>query len=366
MFFLVLTNLLIFFMKQHYTILICYLELSGYFIACIETLVGQINADVHIVKKVTNKEAPFDLKKVSNKIHFYNEIDLDYSSLNQLAKDLKPDLYFCGGWSEKKYLKLAKNLNNSIPTIIGFDNKWEGNFKQQILLSFGKAFIKPKFKFAFVPGQKQKQFAQKLGFSTKNIFLGAYSADIKTYTEIAIQNNKSKSTLTTKHFLYIGRYIKHKGIFDMWDAFIELQNEAPNEWELWCIGTGEEEKNKPLHPKIKHFGFIQPKDMINYLKPNGVYVLPSHFEPWGVSVHEMTAAGYPLILSSEVGAKEVFLSENGFEIQPQKSTSIKEAMQKIINLSNEELIEMGLKSIELSKKITPLTWSNQIIKMLQN
>lgn len=353
-------------MKEHSKILICYLELSGYFIACIETLVNQINVDVHIVKKDTNKEAPFKLNNSSPKIHFYNSNKLNYPLLERLAEEINPDLFFCGGWSEKKYLKLAKKLNKSIPTVIGFDNKWEGNIKQKVLLFLGKKIIRPKFKYAFVPGEKQKIFAQKLGFNEKNILLGAYSADIDIYSKIAIQNKKQLDSSPTKHFLYIGRYIERKGIFEMWQAFIELQNEEPNEWELWCIGTGEEEKNKPIHPKIKHFGFIQPKEMSKFLKPNGVYILPSHFEPWGVSVHEMVAAGYPLILSSEVGAKEVFLNKNGFEIQPHSSEALKNAMKKVINLSDKDIESMSLKSIELSQNITPTTWSNQIIKMLNN
>lgn len=352
-------------MKQNPTILICYLELAGYFLNCIEVLIKETGSDVHIVKKETNKEAPFNFKYKSSKIHLYNYNDLDFNALYKLALEIKPDLLYCGGWSEKKYLKLAKKIKHSTTTIIGFDNKWKGNLKQQVLLYFGKLLIKPKFDYAFVPGEEQKKFALKLGFKNDKILLGLYSADIDTYNKIAELNNREIENKKNKHFLYVGRYIKHKGIFDMWKAFIELQNEKPNDWELWCIGTGEEFDNRPIHPKIRHLGFVQPKDMINHLKPNGVFILPSHFEPWGVAVHEMIAAGYPLILSSEVGAKEVFLDGNGFEVEPRNSESIKKAMKKIILLEDERLKEMSTRSIELSKKISPTTWSKQIIRVLE-
>lgn len=352
-------------MKQRTSILICYLELSGYFMACIETLIKNHDIDVYIVRKLINKEAPFKLDNLSKNIKLYNKEDLDYNALKSLAKEIKPSLLFCGGWGDKNYLKLAKFLNRTIPTVIGFDNKWEGNLKQRVLITLGRVIIKPKFKYAFVPGTLQKTFALKLGFPNKNIKLGAYSADVDYFSHVFNQN-KTNTTSNTKHFLYIGRYIKHKGIFDMWNAFVELQNDTPNNWELWCIGAGEEEPNKITHPKIKHFGFIQPKEMIDYLKPNGVYILPSHFEPWGVSVHEMAAAGYPMILSNEIGAKEIFLNKNGIEIEANNKESIKTAMREIMSMNDEERTDLGNQSVKLSKLITPTTWSNQIISMMND
>lgn len=353
-------------MKQRTSIFICYLELSGYFIACLETLVKKHDIDVHVVRKLINKEAPFKLNDLSNNIKLYNADDLDYNSLKNLAENINPDLFFSGGWGEKKYLKLAKHLKKTTITVLGFDNKWEGNLKQRILITLGRIIIKPKFNYAFVPGQKQKKFAQKLGFPNNKIKLGAYSADINYFSQVFDKNKANLNTNQTKHFLYIGRYIKHKGIFDMWNAFAEIQAETPNDWEFWCIGTGEEEPNKFIHPKIKHFGFVQPNEMVNYLKPNGVYILPSHFEPWGVSVHEMAASGYPMILSNEIGAREVFLNNNGLEIEAKSISSIKSAMKQIMELGADERTKLGRQSFNLSKLITPETWANQIIKMMKS
>ncbi len=333
--------------------------------ACIETLVNKYDVDVHIVRKLINKEAPFDLGNLSSSITLHNSDDFNYESLKKLAIKTNPSLLFCGGWGDKRYLKLANLFKKSIPTVIGFDNKWEGNLKQRILLTLGKIMIRPKFKFAFVPGEAQKKFALKLGFKNNYIVLGAYSADINHFSKI-YEKNKQESLDSTNHFLYIGRYVNHKGIFELWNAFIELQNETPNNWELWCIGTGDEEPNKLSHPKIKHFGFVQPKNMENYLKPNGVYILPSHFEPWGVSVHEMAAAGYPMILSEEVGAKEIFLRENGFEIKAKSKESIKEAMKKMIALSQEERKALAKQSKKISSEITPSSWAEKIMSMINN
>ena len=53
----------------------------------------------------------------------------------------------------------------------------------------------------------------------------------------------------------------------MWNAFVKWQQNNPSDWELWCVGTGDEWENKVEHDKIKHFGFIQPSKMIRKKGP---------------------------------------------------------------------------------------------------
>jgi glycosyltransferase involved in cell wall biosynthesis len=144
-----------------------------------------------------------------------------------------------------------------------------------------------------------------------------------------------------------------------------LQDEQPNDWELWCLGTGD---LKPVeHPKIKHFGFVQPLELNQFIKESGVFVLPSRFEPWGVVVHEFAAAGFPLLLSDAVGAKEQFLKigQNGFSFKENSVSQLKSALTKYIQLSNQDLVKMAQVSNELSKSITPETWVKTISKILK-
>src|SRR5207247_481782 len=129
-------------------------------------------------------------------------------------------------------------------------------------------------------------------------------------------------------FLYVGRYYDFKGITDLWEAFIQLQSARPNEWELWCLGAG---SIAPVeHPKIKHFGFVQPTDLEPIIEQCGVFVLPSRFEPWGVVAQEYVASGFPLLLSRAVGAGEAFLEpgKNGYFFESGNVAQIKEQLQK--------------------------------------
>jgi len=132
--------------------------------------------------------------------------------------------------------------------------------------------------------------------------------------------------------------------------------------------TGEEFDNKIEHNKIKHFGFVQPENFLEYIEKTGVYILPSHIEPWGVSLHEYAAAGFPMICSNKVGASEKFIQEgkNGYVFPARDIEAIKAAFSKVIVSSENELLDMQKKSIELSLLITPANWANTLMKLLND
>jgi len=243
------------------------------------------------------------------------------------------------------------------------DTHWNGSFKQRLATVISRFTLLNIFSHAWVPGQIQKQYVLNLGFKEKNIQTSFYSCDLDHFENIYQSQKTQKQTQFPKRFLYVGRYYEFKGINELWQAFTELQTEQPNEWELWCLGIGDIE---PIsHPKIKHFGFVQPKDLATYTSQTGVFVLPSRFEPWGVVVHEFAASGFPLLLSSQVGAKEQFLQEgkNGFQFKAQDITDIKLTLKKIVNASEAELQAMSVHSNMLSKNISPVKWATNLLKM---
>jgi glycosyltransferase involved in cell wall biosynthesis len=222
------------------------------------------------------------------------------------------------------------------------------------------------FSHAWVPGQIQKHYVLNLGFKKEHIETGFYSCDLNHFETIYQTQKTQKQEQFPKRFLYVGRYYEFKGIKELWQAFIELQAEQPNEWELWCLGVGDIE---PInHPKIKHFGFVQPKDLEKYTSQTGVFVLPSRFEPWGVVVHEFAASGFPLLLSNKVGAKEQFLQEgrNGFEFEAENTVALKQALQKIIHTNDGDLKKMSALSNELAQTISPQKWVESLLRMAKS
>ncbi len=345
------------------TFLFLYTEIAEYFLACCNELTN--HGDVHVVRWPVNKEAPFQFQ-VNQKIKLYSKADYDTTQLKQLVNNIKPDVIICSGWIDKDYLKITKSYFKKIPTVMTCDTHWNGNFKQRLATVISRFTLLNIFTHAWVPGLIQKQYVLNLGFKEQNIETSFYSCDLNHFESIYQSQKTEKQNHFPKRFLYVGRYYEFKGIKELWQAFVELQSEQANDWELWCLGIGDIE---PIsHPKIKHFGFVQPKDLANYTSQTGVFILPSRFEPWGVVVHEFAASGFPLLLSNKVGAKEPFLHEgkNGFEFEAENVQAIKQALKNIINTKESDLIAMSNYSNNLSKSISPEKWVNNLLKMAKS
>jgi glycosyltransferase involved in cell wall biosynthesis len=281
-----------------------------------------------------------------------------------LVQKLNPSIIICSGWIDKDYLRICKKYYKKIPTILTIDTHWRGDIKQHIGFLLSPFLLKNKFSHAWVPGNTQKHYTKKLGFKDNEIILDFYSCDVAYFSSIKNKITDQKKQNFPTRFIFVGRYYDFKGIDKLWQAFIELQQEKPNDWELWCLGTGSIE---PInHPKIKHFGFVQPEDFLEYARQTGVFVMPSLFEPWGVVLHEFAAMGFPLLASDKVGAVESFLEDkkNGYIFKAGDINSLKEKLQEVMQLSAEQLNLMGEYSSQLAQHITPKIWADNLMKLV--
>ncbi len=337
-----------------------YTEIAEYFLACCNQLTA--HGEVHIVRWPVNKEAPFKFEINSN-LKLYNKSDYSLPQLTQLIHDIQPTVIICSGWIDKDYLKISKSFFKKIPTVMTCDTHWTGSFKQRLATIISRFTLLNIFSHAWVPGNIQRTYVLNLGFKSETIHEGFYSCDLNYFNSVYKSQQQLKQEHFPKKFLYVGRYYEFKGIKELWQAFITLQEEHPNEWELWCLGIGDIEPVQ--HPKIRHFGFVQPKDLADYTKQTGVFILPSRFEPWGVVVHEFVASGFPLLLSNKVGAKDAFLKEgkNGFVFEAENIADIKDKLKKIISLTDQELVQMGELSNSYSKSISPDKWVQTLLQI---
>lgn len=337
-------------------ILVFYSELADYTLACLRAL-KESGTKITLVHWPINPEAPFqfDLTFVDRSI---DRSTIDDQGLIQLIRDLNPDMILCSGWMDKGYFRACQQAPRNIIRVLTLDNHWTGGLKQRLAQLASPFTIRKAFNRAFVPGEVQKQYALKLGFQEQHIRTGFYCADVERFRQFYEQADKDR---IPKRFLYLGRYVQHKGIFDMWDAFKRFRKDH-SDWELWCCGTGDQYDNRVEGEGIRHFGFIQPDEMLPVLKDTGVYILPSHFEPWGVSVQEMAVAGFPLLVSDAIGAREAFVREggNGSVFPSGDVKGIEQKMRWMASLSEDELKHMATSSHETGMQHTPAKWVEKL------
>jgi glycosyltransferase involved in cell wall biosynthesis len=342
--------------------LFLYTELASYFLACVENLIKR-GVEPHVMHLPVNKEAPFAISIPPGMV-MYSRSDYTFRQIIELADNIAPNLIYCSGWMDRDYLAICKVFRTKIPVIVGFDNKWQGTFRQVLASVFSKLTVHRYFSHCWIPGKPQLEFAKRLGFENENILRGCYSCDYPFFHSLGLKYLEKKKEKFPRKFIFAGRYYNFKGVNDLWRAFIECQDENPNDWELWCLGAGD---IKPvIHPGIKHFGFVQPGEIEAYIAQTGVFILPSRVEPWGVAVHEYAAAGFPLICSTAVGACDIFLQtgENGFLFQHGDIQELKEVLRKVMSMPDRRLVEMGQMSAALAERITPASWSATLMSVM--
>jgi len=344
-------------------IVFLYTELAEYTLACFKALVQKKDVELTVIHYPINPEAPFDFDfRGIGTFKCINEFKSD-AELQHFIEAIQPDIIISSGWSNKWYVKICRHFSKKeCATVLAMDNHWKDSLKQKVLALLSPFVLKKAFKKVWVPGKPQVEYARRLQFESKDISEGSYCCDTDKFSQYYNKYKDQKEAHFPKRLLCVARYVSWKGYKELWDAFIELQEEAPNEWELWCAGTGDMYDQRVIHPKIKHLGFVQKDQWDSIIKDTGVFVLASHEEPWGVAAQEFAAAGYPLLLSEKIGAASLFLNDsNGYSFKANDKEDLKSKLRKIINADNNALNEMGANSYKAGLSHTPNDWSNTVI-----
>lgn len=346
-------------------ILFLYTSLADYFLNCLKTLAATEKYEIHLVRWPIKAEAPFKFE-IPESITLYERSALDDRALLALSQTINPQLIFCSGWQDRGYVKVAKEFRRKIPVITSMDNHWFGTPRQYLARIISPFTIRRYFNHIWVPGAPQSAYAKKLGFGDEQVSTGLYVADEERFGEIYGRRGAAQRT-GPKTLLYVGRYVRHKGVLDLWKAFVEFKKENDNDWQLLCMGTGELWNQRIEHEAITHAGFVQPQQMSDYIQNANAFILPSHFEPWGVVVHEMALAGLPLLCSDAIGAASYFLRErkNGFSFAAGDRDAIKRTLLQLAQSDDHSLESMGAYSNQLGHTLTPAMWVETLEKVLE-
>ena len=347
------------------TYLFLYTELAGYTLNCFRKHVELHPEDtIHVVHYPVNPEAPFRFEGLAG-VTLYDKTTLGLDGIYELIIKLNPALILCSGWADKEYVKMARMLKHVYRFVLCFDNTWRGTIRQRLLLPFARFVLLPLFKWCWVPGAPQRDFALRMGFQSSRVMTGCYATDISLFRDMAGLKEPASRTGRPRRLLCVARYIPEKGYDLLWKAFEDLYDEGFNNWKLWCAGTGIKYDERKEHPGIRHLGFVQPAEM-NYLVSNtDIFVLPSYFEPWGMVVQEFAAAGFPMVLSSAVGAGSAFLKpgENGLVFKNGDLADLKQKLRTAMSWDEQQIEAMGKVSSSLAKASDTYAWSASLSKM---
>lgn len=163
--------------------------------------------------------------------------------------------------------------------------------------------------------------------------------DLEHYNPALYPEKNDKGVFT---FVFIGRIVRDKGINELVEAFVRLNNEYPKT-KLVLVGP-EEQQLDPIKAEtkrlIEYHSSIEAvgshKDVRPFYAAADALVFPSYREGFPNVVIEAGAMGLPSIVTDINGSREIIIEgENGTIIPSKNSDALYQAMKRFVENPDE-------------------------------
>lgn len=295
---------------------------------------------------------PYEYHHIKMNNHGLNPFQdaLTFIKIYELLNKLKPDLILSYTIKSNIYgvLAASKLRIKSVVNIAGLGT----TFRKKSITSF---FIRKFYRYAvhkadfifFQNSEDLKLFIINQKYKNFKLLPGS-GVDLDRF---APETTKKNEKFT---FLLLGRLLKEKGIYE----FVESAKEVREKYEVKFQLLGFIDSKNPIAIRkseidkwhengvIEYLGFTN--DVRGFILNADCVVLPSYYgEGVPKSLLEAASMGIPLITTDHTGCREVVEDGvNGFICQPRNINDLSKKMIKMLNLKEEELKKMGLKSRE--------------------
>lgn len=338
-------------------------RLQPFLVSGIRALLHKHEVEIILYCQHPDNVELFDLPEDQRLRIFYYNNKPDSFFVHQI-ESFHPQIVFCAGWMYHRYLLWCKSLvKTGARTICAMDTQWLGNFKQRLLTWLSPFTLLKCFSHAWVPGERQREYAIRLGFDEKNILNNLYTPDTYLFQKSYALFKENNHQIFPKRFIYVGRMQTHKVAY-LLKAFAGIEKGLLKGWELHIYGDGPLSSSEWLNSPFVYYQKAVPQKILAELASNGgVFCLCSYDEPWGTVVQEFAAAGMPLVVSKQCGSSVHFLKDNGILCDGTDVEDIKNALLQIIALNDSRLFEMGEMSHQLASATNSIDWSIELMSL---
>lgn len=345
-------------------IVVCNMGYSGYWVACWRELARRSGVDLKIFSPETRYPYSSDfLEGLPITIVPNQEMESGRTVGDKVVAE-NPDVLILGGWASKVFRSLVYDRRLSkVRKILIIDSAWTGSIRQ-LLSRFVLHRLLKHISGIIVGGERGRQYAKWLGFRPSQIFTSIYGYDADAFAK-CLEARMAEHEKWPNRFCYVGRYVEVKGLGTLINAYKlysmrcrEELNDSP--WTLDCYGKGPLGEELNAVDGVVDHGFIQPEKLPEALINEGVFVLPSLHEPWGVALVEAAGAGLPIICSDCVasGVEVVRPEVNGIVFPAGNSERLARALLRMHN-EYSKLSSMGEYSKSMARAYAPDVWCDR-------
>lgn len=292
-------------------------------------------------------------------VHFtFNESETSEVPIRRVASPdeigYRPDrVYIHAFWSMCQVRAMRWCVREGVPYVVSPHGGLmprvlkKGWFKKHIFYWF---FVKPLLQKATAihcTGEGEEAAVKALGIKTKT-FIAPLGCHLPVVEKVKVRGEGQQ-----RNVLFLGRLGEEKGLELLLDAWKEIKNEG---WKLviagpsW-LGHGEKLKNKVEVEGISGVEFPGNADEAmkdRLYRAADVFVLSSPMENFSMVVLDAHAYGVPVICTKGTPWRVIEEKHAGWWIEPNSSAAIRAALEKAMNLSDEERQAMGARGREIA------------------
>jgi glycosyltransferase involved in cell wall biosynthesis len=282
-----------------------------------------------------------------------------------------PDFILCGGYNYvASWQSMSWARRNRVPFALWAESTSRDLRSGYALIEFLKTrFLRGCDSFV-VPGKSSVEYLTGYGVPEDVIFTAPNAVDTQFFAQKADRVRKDAAShrkalgLPDRFFLFAGRLVTEKGIFDLVQAYGALASEVRKEVGLVFVGDGAArsallERAAAVSPgSIQLAGFAQREQLAEYYALADAFVFPTHTDTWGLVVNEAMACALPIISSGAAGcvADLVESGWNGRVVSARDVVQLASAMDDLARDPDLRSL-MGQRSTQRVQQYSPEAWA---------
>jgi len=285
-----------------------------------------------------------------------------------------PDAILCGGYSYiASWQALYWARRHNVPFLLWSESNLQDLRRGHLMVESLKAKFLRKCSAFVVPGRSAREYLQAYKIPEDVIFTAPNAIDNNLFAaEAAVVREDGASfrerlDLPHRYFLFAGRLVREKGVFDLLSAYAKLDSRVRQQIGLLFVGDGAsraqlQEQAASISPGVIRFaGFAHREQLARYYGLAQILVLPTYTDTWGLVVNEGMACGLPVIVSRAAGCASDLVKENwnGLLVPPGDVSSLSSAMTYLANRPD-LCVTMGAHSAQHISQYSPRGWANAI------
>ena len=248
---------------------------------------------------------------------------------------------------------------HGVPFVLWCESNLNDRRKGHVPMEFLKRLFLKGCDGFVVPGTASFAYLRAFGVPEGTISIAPNAVDNDLFAraaDVARRNGaalRRSLSLPPRYFLYVGRLVREKGVFDLLEAYARLEDKLRSEVGLVLVGDGPAmpellERGARIAPgAVRCAGFVQRDALSSYYALAEALVFPTLSDPWGLVVNEAMACGLPVIGSRAAGCVPDLVCDqwNGYVISPGDIQGLAWAMASLARQA--ELVKtMGARSAD--------------------